>query len=124
MTSLELYCQEVKWQGGTIHQAIADFKKQSANRQFEILESLAMADDNYFTEFFQAIKATKMVIAPPMIQTTLTGVRFIELCNDFTAILNYVDGTTESGKVGIKTPFNFMNLVSQVQSQRKSEIKS
>lgn len=118
MTTLELYCKENKWQGGTIHQALEDFKEQNAMRQFEILEYLAVADDNHFTEFFQVIKNGKMVIVPPMIQARMTGVYSIELHRNLTAVLIYENGETESGKVEIKTPFNFMNLVSQVQSQR------
>lgn len=43
-TALQVYCQAVGWQGGTIHQAIADLKKQSNDFRNRLLEALPKAE--------------------------------------------------------------------------------
>lgn len=119
MTTLEIYCKETRWQGGTIHQALADFKKKSKNRQLEVLNKLQHAEnDGFFGEFLASAKDTKIFVNPPRIMAAITGVVEIELRGN-TAVLKYEDGEVESAPVQIETPFNFMKLVGQVQAQRK-----
>jgi hypothetical protein len=68
MTTLDLYCSFRGWQGGTIHQALADFNSLTRTQQDEfcnrLIASLGTLTDGFAVEFTRARLDQYQTITP------------------------------------------------------------